>query len=215
MLFLRRAISYIESNMKSYPSIQFDIIKDSNTYIFDKLDGSNIRVEWTKKNGFCKFGTRTRLLDPKEEPLGETVSLFNETFESELQKILKANCEKAVCFFEFFGENSFAGNHEYEKHKLVLIDVSYHKKGILNPKNFLDTFGHLCTPKLLHVGKVGNEFIESVKHSTLEGMTFEGIVGKVPQHKKPPKMFKIKSRAWLTKLKNYCNDNEALFTKLS
>jgi hypothetical protein len=43
--------------MKTYPSISRDIVGQP-IYAFDKLDGSNIRAEWSKKNGFHKFGSR-------------------------------------------------------------------------------------------------------------------------------------------------------------
>ena len=46
-------------------------------------------------------------------------------------------------------------------------------------------------------------------------MTFEGVVAKGVNDKltKMPIMFKIKSKAWLDKLKEYCKDDERLFEK--
>ena len=41
--------------MQQYPSIGKGIIQDVDYYIFDKLDGSNIRVEFSLKKGFDKF----------------------------------------------------------------------------------------------------------------------------------------------------------------
>ena len=69
--------------MKAYPTIEYKINGKIPVYAFDKLDGSNIRAEWTIKNGFHKFGSRRRLLDPNEEPLGEAVKLINGKFETE------------------------------------------------------------------------------------------------------------------------------------
>jgi len=45
--------------MKSYPSIPGKHTNGIPLTVFDKLDGSNIRAEWSKKRGFYKFGTRT------------------------------------------------------------------------------------------------------------------------------------------------------------
>ena len=49
--------------------------------------------------------------------------------------------DKVVVFFEFYGTNSFAGYHdENDEFSATLIDVSVHKRGILEPKDFLKTF---------------------------------------------------------------------------
>ena len=52
--------------MKSYRSIPFanKIPENETFYVFDKLDGSNIRAEWNPKKGFYKFGSRSQLLTP-------------------------------------------------------------------------------------------------------------------------------------------------------
>ena len=51
--------------MKQYETIPYygdylgpDIIA------FDKIDGSNLRFEWSRKRGFYKFGTR-KMISPK------------------------------------------------------------------------------------------------------------------------------------------------------
>jgi len=40
--------------MLEYPTIKKEVI-NIPIYAFDKIDGSNIRVEWGPKNGFYKF----------------------------------------------------------------------------------------------------------------------------------------------------------------
>ena len=47
----------LEIKMKGYPSIPREVQHSLNVYAFDKLDGSQIRAEWTQKNGFFKFGS--------------------------------------------------------------------------------------------------------------------------------------------------------------
>ena len=68
--------------MKSYPSIPTDIRADVPIFAFDKLDGSQIRVEWTKKSGFVAFGTRTRALEASHPWLGEAIRLARGRYEA-------------------------------------------------------------------------------------------------------------------------------------
>jgi hypothetical protein len=202
--------------MKSYPSIEKRFAKKEIYYFFDKLDGSNIRAEWSKKKGFYKFGTRKRLLEEKEEGLGEAVTLIK-AFEKDFSDFAKKQkIDRFVAFFEFFGENSFAGNHEREDHKVVLIDLNIYKKGFLPPKDFINLFenSNIEIPKLLYVGKPNQDFFESVWNGTLEGMTFEGVIGKRMIGKNSHDYFKTKNKAWLDKLKERCGNNQALYNRL-
>lgn len=196
--------------MKQYPSISRDIIYGKPIYAFDKLDGSNIRAEWSAKKGFWKFGSRNVLIDNTHQFLGECPNLITEKYTETLNGIFrKLKLQKTICFFEFFGENSFAGNHENENHDVVLFDVWVYKKGLMSPKKFVKTFTNVDTANLLYVGTSNKEFEQSVRCGSLDGMTFEGVVCKgknITPH--IPLMFKIKNTEWLYKLKNTCKDNE-------
>lgn len=203
--------------MKQYPEISTDIVQGQAVYAFDKCDGSNIRAEWTRKNGFLKFGSRTRLLDRAEKPLGEAVDLFMAESGDDLAARFKdARWQEATAFFEFWGANSFAGTHMDEKHFVSLFDISVHKKGLLLAKDFLDLTEGLQRVKLLYHGNANHPFIDSVKEGRLEGMTFEGVVCKGP-YKTPgmPRMFKIKNQAWFDKLRGLCQGDEEKFRRLS
>jgi hypothetical protein len=197
--------------MKTYPVIEYKINGNIHVYAFDKLDGSNIRVEWTIKKGFWKHGTRRRLLDPKEEPLGEAVDLINEKYSEALSKIFYDNkWGRVISFFEFWGPNSFAGNHEDEQHTVTLIDVNPYKKGILPPKEFIDLFeGKVEIPSVLHNGRIGPNFVKAVRDGDLDNMTFEGVVCKGVRKSRHLTMFKIKSRAWIKKVKESYGHDEA------
>jgi hypothetical protein len=203
--------------MKTYPTIDAQIVREP-IYAFDKLDGSNVRAEWSRKRGFYKFGTRKRLLSEGERFFGKVPGLVQEDFSDELEKIFrKKRWDRAVCFFEFYGPNSFAGWHdEKDEHTLSLFDVVPDKKGILEPREFVKTFGHLNIAELLYRGNPNSEFIDSVRNRTLPGMTFEGVVCK-GKYISPgrPLMFKIKSHDWYKVLRDKCNGDKKLYEELA
>lgn len=159
--------------MKSYPSISKEIQQGLSVYAFAKIDGSNIRAEWSKKRGFYKFGSRNRLLGSDQPVINNAENIIKEAWEDSLSNIFsKQKWEKAICFFEFCGDHSFAGTHvDTDLHKAILIDVNPYKQGILPPKEYLNYFGNLDVAELLYHGPCDGEFIESVKHSTLEKRT--------------------------------------------
>jgi len=187
--------------MKSYPIISYEVDGNIPIYAFDKLDGSCIRAEWTMKKGFWKFGTRRRLLDTSEF-LGKAIGLIREKYEEDLSKIFYDHkYGRVLCFFEFWGGSSFAGQHrEDEDHTVTLIDVNPFKKGILPPKVFIDLFGKLDIPNVVFYGRVNSSFVESVRESSVTNMTFEGVVCK-GMKKKRLVMFKLKSRQWVERVK--------------
>jgi len=208
--------------MKQYPSIKTmnrDNFPNGHFICQQKIDGSNIRAEWNKKKGFYKFGSRTQLIDASHKPLGKAIALIKEKYESDLTKIfIDQQYQDAICFFEFYGPSSFAGLHsESEEQTVTLIDVNPFKRGIMEPKQFIKLFGHLDIPKVLYQGIVNSELFDAVKQSTLEGMGEEGVVCKAANDGKAkmPIMFKIKSQAWLDKLKEHCKGDPNLFEKLS
>ncbi len=205
--------------MKSYPSIDKIIRPDVYVYGQDKKDGTSIRSELSLKKGFHKFGTRNQLIDHTHSQFGGAVPLIKAKYEEALLEIFKEQrWQSGACFFEYFGPDSFAGNHIYENMDVVLFDVNIDKKGLLEAREFKKVFqGRVDTPEILFEGHVNSELVESVKNSTLLGMSLEGVVCKGPIDRKTklPVMFKIKSQAWLDKLKKKCGDDEALFEKLA
>lgn len=201
--------------MKEYPSIYNILRDDVYIYAFDKLDGSNIRAEWNSKRGFYKFGSRYQLIDESSKQLGKSIPLIKEKYGEWLPVIFKEQGWKDVlCFFEYYGPKSFAGRHiEDEAQTVTLIDVNPLRHGILAPQQFIKLFKSLSIPNTLFEGHITPEFIQQVKDSTLPGMTCEGCVCKGIEDNKTI-MFKIKSNAWLQKLKDYCKNDEALFKTL-
>lgn len=206
--------------MKGYPSIFKDYDKSLSYYVFQKFDGSQIRSEWSKKNGFYKFGTRNVLLEESDSNniFSKACPMIRENYSKDISDIFKElKIERAVLFFEYFGPQSFAGNHvEGDAMEVILFDIDVYKQGIMMPNEFVKNFGHLKVPKVLHHGKVGGKIIEEIKNSTLPGITFEGVVCKAnnPKKTKMPIMFKVKTDAWLNKLHNFCGEDLELYRKL-
>jgi hypothetical protein len=202
--------------VKHYPTITKEIRHDLFIYAFNKIDGSNIRAEWNSKRGFYKFGTRNQLTNEKEMPFGRSIPLLRDKYEADLAAVFKEQGWKdAICFFEYWGADSFAGNHNFEAPMdITLIDVNPYKKGILPPAKFIELFGHLDIPTICYQGYVSTELFDQVKQSMLPGMTFEGVVCKGEEDGRPV-MFKVKSRAWLDKLREFCHGDGGLFERLS
>jgi len=176
-------------------------------YAFEKLDGSNLRWEYSRKTGWCKAGTRHRLFDESEPLLGQAIPIFKQKYADILAKMFKdhkdlRNRDRITVFCEFFGPSSFAGNHkENEPKDIVLFDVHLYKLGILGPKEFLDLFSHLHVPKLVYEGQLNSTLIQSVKegkYPVVEGVVCKG--GKAPHG---VWMRKIKTAAYLQKLKDF------------
>ena len=202
--------------MLQYPSID-KIIRDADIYAFDKLDGSNIRVEWTRKNGFAKFGSRRTLIDENHTFLSDAIPLFMKKYADDLHEIFKKErYDKVTAFYEFHSPNSKFGRHVEERHEVTLFDVNVSRKGFILPKDFIKMFADIDTAPLLYRGKANSDFVESVKNRTLEGMTYEGVVCKGGYDKKNRLLsFKLKSDAWLQELREDCGDDDVLFEKLA
>lgn len=205
--------------MKSYPSItKFKTAPINHIFAFDKLDGSNIRAEWSKKDKtFTKFGSRNQLIDKSTPILGEAIDLIMEKYSEDLnQRFTDERWTRAICFFEFFGPNSFAGQHQVDDYKnIVLFDING-PSGLLYPKDYLKMSKYIDIAPLLYEGPFSADLISAVENGTLKGMTFEGIVAKAHTGSPGlPWMTKVKNKAWLERLKIHCNGNENLFKQLA
>ena len=107
--------------MKDYWSIQGPRNAPHEDCIaFDKLDGQNIRVEWSKKRGWYKFGSRNVLLDENQPYLGQAIELFHAKYGESLIKAILDFKEWKVwgvektgvtVYCELWGPSSFAGWH--------------------------------------------------------------------------------------------------------
>jgi hypothetical protein len=205
--------------MEKYLSMLSGMSYGFYVYMFDKLDGSQVRAEWKRDKGFWKYGSRNRLMDENSDPiLGHSIELMDE-FEDELTEIFEdQHYQKVTCFFEFWGPNSFAGVHDEEDEgdfEVALFDVWPEDQGVTEPRLFWKRYGHLKTPELLYKGKASNEVYNEVIDGTLEGMTREGVVCKGSnQGEKHPTMFKIKSEEWLDDVKEFADQEGMNYSRL-
>lgn len=194
--------------MKTYPSIPGlkGIPWGEQCIAFYKHDGSNLRFEFSKKQGWYKFGTRRRMFDQTDKEYGRAIEIFENQHAAQIEKILcdKYKADNAIVFCEFFGEESFAGWHNFDKpFQLKLIEVGIHKKGFVLPQDFIKNFGHLDIAEVIWQGKLSKEFVESVRkndYNLKEGVVVKGsIEGRNPIHSYW--MAKIKTQWWFDELK--------------
>jgi hypothetical protein len=203
--------------MKDYPSIPKVLNEhiNSDCIAFRKYDGSQIRVEWTKKKGWHKFATRGQLFDASEKTFGCAVDIFRNMFVGNLTQVIVGEYPKAtevLAFLEFFGPRSFAGMHEPDDPKeLVLFDINIHKKGILSPVEFVQNFSHLRSAEIVYEGKLTEGFIKDVRDGAVPSesadrphphMLDEGVVVKGGTGHKIW-MAKIKTWEYLKKIQKF------------
>jgi len=177
---------------------------------FVKYDGSNLRFEWSRKRGWSKSGTRTQMFDETHPFFGSAKALFLNTLAKPLEEIFRTNKEyrkrdQYTVFAEFFGPNSFAGMHkEKDEKQLVLFDVWKFKSGFIGPRQFIKDFKNLNIAEVVYDGKLTGQFLENVRNGKYD--VEEGVVCKGGSGGKDVWMVKVKTYAYMKKLKELYND---------
>ena len=183
----------------SIPRIQDDgTLKGETVWGFNKLDGQNFCVTYNcRKKTWGPYGSRTVTVDENSEQFGPVVKWFNASnYSGILSSIVKDNSGKkqvfngvdeVTFFFEWYGENSFAGKHqEGDEMHLALIDVFLKKKGYMEPDDYYNLFNNS-----------GIEIKEGVvfKRSTM-----------MKGQRRPS--VKVKTKWWLDKLHSMYSEEE-------
>lgn len=186
--------------MKAYPEIpgSSKAPLGKPCIAFYKYDGSNLRFEWSKKQGWHKFGSRTQLIDASDPILGPAIPLFLNTMGDEIaerSRKLEKGLQRVIVFCEYFGPNSFAGQHQPgDPMELRLFDVNLYKRGIMKPREFVRNFGDLpYAAQVVYDGNLNKQFIEDVREGRYP--VWEGVIAKGDDF-----MVKIKTKAYLAKL---------------
>jgi len=183
---------------------------------FDKLDGSNLRFEFSHKRGWYKFGTRNRMFDQGDKEFGQAIDLFMNKYGEPLAKIMSdkfVKVESAIAYAEFLGPVSFGGLHDpvylnqighlpsivsNDPKDVVLFDFNLHKRGFLSPVEFVKLFSHLHIPSVIYEGKLTQDFVHAVRNN--EYPVFEGVVAKGGEGHKIW-MHKIKTNNYLERIR--------------
>ena len=188
--------------MVEYPSIPHatgqTFREIQRAHVFDKLDGSNLRSEWSRKRGWYKHGQRNGVLDDSNPHLAVVPALFMERLAEPLERIARAErWQHLIVYYEFWGKLSLAGNHEAGDPKfLSLFDAEPDDRGILPPIDFRKCFeGAVLTAAYLGVAHWTRGYCERVRLGEVEGVTFEGVVGKALEGRQIVRA-KAKTQAW-------------------
>lgn len=188
---------------------------------FEKLDGSCIWVSYCRKTQLFFFGTRRDSFPwssdgelefieahPGLDDVRSTIkTLFEETQLDEFLTQYSGYQDTIKVFFEFLGQNSFAGMHQPNDSKVVtLIDVEMDGK-MLEPERFIKDFGKFGIPKIVYRGKYTGKFVEDVRKGKFlvdEGVVCKGIV----RNKGVPEvqMIKVKTLKYIEKLQKWHPD---------
>jgi RNA ligase len=179
---------------------------------FEKYDGTNLHWVWESELGWYAFGTRRDRFDLDDRGiaefnvahpgLSEAPKLFLKDFANPLATIFlnnsQYNCPEITVFTEFFGLNSFAGMHQKDDPKqLILFDVQT-ELGIISPFQFIDDFSGLNIARVVYRGKLTGKFIDDVREVKYD--VAEGVVCKGGSSSKDLWMVKIKTHAYMQRL---------------
>ncbi len=197
--------------MIEYPTMQNSSKAPRKSCIaFEKLDGSNMRVKWTKKKGFSLFGSRTQLIDSSHPHLGGMIAVFKRDYEEKLEDIINKNFRderEIVAYGEYFGPSSFAGIHTDEPKKFVMFDllVGHKNEKFMLPQEFIKLFsGKLEIPRILYKGNLNEELIKDVREGKYD--VFEGVICKGTERSGACRggvwMCKIKTQKYFDLLRN-------------
>jgi hypothetical protein len=170
--------------MIEYPSIIPCAKAPRETCIaFDKLDGSNIRFQWSPTKGFHLFGTRTKIMDLTTPIYGFAITYFMEHQSSILDKLFHEKYKKhneIIVFGELYGPNSFAGIHDVtDTLKVTVFDilVGHKNRFFIPPQELMDFWADkIEIPAVVYTGELNDAFIQSVRESTTlnEGVIVKG-----------------------------------------
>jgi hypothetical protein len=186
-----------------------------NAFIFDKLDGTSHRSEWSKKRGWYKHGLRHTRND-ENNPLSFFASV-PELFEIRLAEDLARICRdqrwmNVVVFYEYWGAKSLAGFHVLDDPKfLTVFDVAVDDE-ILDPATFRKAFeDEVPTARFLGRQNWTRGYVDLVRKGEVEGVTSEGVVAKAVVRKEIVRA-KAKTQTWIDRI--LAQHGEAEGTKL-
>lgn len=206
----------------AYPKIPDSTNCDLKQCIaFEKYDGTNMHFVW-ENNQFTRFGTRRDEYPLTDEGIDEfnknhsgleaTSMVFKTIWLEKMTVILKSlevknkQSNTVTLFFEFLGDNSFAGSHLVTDMKyLVLFDVKI-DESMLSPQDFIEFTSKLDkllrVARIVYKGKYNSQLGEDIrnnKYNVFEGVVVKGVVKN--KSVEEVRMIKIKTNKYMAKLK--------------
>ena len=161
------------------------------------------------------------MIDRTHPVFGAAVDVFLRDWDEPLVKVFKDNkdfrhAKSMIAFSEFLGPNSFAGWHDpnepVESKRTILFDMAIHPSGLLVPREFLRAFDHLPIAAVVYEGNFNHQFRQAVFEGRIPNID-EGVVAKgvLPRKRGNENhglwMAKAKTKAWLLKLKQWCQQH--------
>lgn len=178
---------------------------------FEKYDGTNIHWVFTHSCGWIGYGTRRDEFTLTVNGIKEFEWAHPEL--SGIDKLWDMNSElknyltkkytpldgKIMIFTEYFGPNSFAGEHRAgDDMELKIFDVQIGDR-LLSPNKFIKDFGQFNIARVIFKGKYSGQFVEDVrngKYDIKEGVVVKGLI------KDEIYMAKIKTEAYMRRLQD-------------
>lgn len=186
-------------------------------WVFEKYDGTNIHWTLHPLYGWMDFGTRrdrfaitnngVRQFEQAHPDLAGVDKLWDQ--DSRLELFIMDNpkyntAKEIIIFTEYFGFNSFAGQHQpKDAMQLVIFDIQVDGK-IIPPEKFLEDFKQFNIARVIFQGKFSGQLLIDIrkgKYNVKEGVVVKGVVGDQVY------MAKIKTESYLERLKNQFKDN--------
>lgn len=180
---------------------------------FEKYDGTNLHWSWDRELGWHAFGMRRHRYDLDESGvahfhlnhigLPDVVEIFQRDLANPLEQIFCQNPnydgQEFTVFTEYFGANSFAGQHQLgDDRELVLFDVQS-DKGMVPPRAFVADFSTCKIARVIYQGRLTGKFALDVREGKYD--VSEGVVCKGGNTSESLWMVKIKTNAYRLRLK--------------
>lgn len=194
--------------MITYPEIQGpNKAPQGHCIAFKKYDGTNIRVEWSRKRSWYKFGTKKMLIDFTHPIFGEAVNVFLRDWAEPLERLITdtwLSPQSVVVFGEFYGQKSFAGLHEERDYKYFTpFDLALKDSGFLTPREFVRVFAKLPVAEVVYEGNFSKAFRQAVfkgEYPVDEGVVAKGLLP-MRHGQNNIWMSKCKTWNWMEKLR--------------
>lgn len=181
---------------------------------FEKYDGTNFHFEWNFELGFHSFGTRRDCFNldaggkqqfiknhPELSDCLQYLSFLNvwDYFLNNLEvKELYPSKEYSI-FAEYFGPNSFNGQHQEKDIKeFKVFDILVNHCDFIDPKQFVEDYSEMNIAKVIYQGKYNASLIKNVQENKFN--LNEGVVCKSLLNSGQILRVKIKTNSYLDRL---------------